>query len=146
MLFIPDCLRPFTIKRKALANFSSWFISSSVLVLYFMNKSLDNLKRISSVISSALGFSKKASTFSLEEKILYWIASSTNIAKSPLVSAFSSATKGAMSPPFLAYKLSWSIKTSLSRRSEEHTSELQSRENLVCRLLLEKKNIESSFH
>src|SRR5207302_8442386 len=32
------------------------------------------------------------------------------------------------------------------RRSEEHTSELQSRENLVCRLLLEKKkkkNIEN---
>src|SRR5690606_41086690 len=28
----------------------------------------------------------------------------------------------------------------LSVRSEEHTSELQSRENLVCRLLLEKKN------
>src|SRR5690606_40215667 len=28
----------------------------------------------------------------------------------------------------------------LRRRSEEHTSELQSRENLVCRLLLEKQN------
>src|SRR5690606_40145688 len=28
---------------------------------------------------------------------------------------------------------------SVLRRSEEHTSELQSRENLVCRLLLEKK-------
>src|SRR5690606_41617361 len=28
-----------------------------------------------------------------------------------------------------------------SPRSEEHTSELQSRENLVCRLLLDKKNI-----
>src|SRR5436309_11161193 len=27
-------------------------------------------------------------------------------------------------------------------RSEEHTSELQSRENIVCRLLLEKKKIE----
>src|SRR5690606_40401351 len=27
-----------------------------------------------------------------------------------------------------------------SCRSEEHTSELQSRENLVCRILLEKKN------
>src|SRR5690606_40422560 len=27
----------------------------------------------------------------------------------------------------------------ISNRSEEHTSELQSRENLVCRLLLEKK-------
>src|SRR5690606_41866349 len=37
-----------------------------------------------------------------------------------------------------------SIEASLGRsklqaRSEEHTSELQSRENLVCRLLLEKK-------
>src|SRR5690606_40607394 len=30
--------------------------------------------------------------------------------------------------------------TRQGRRSEEHTSELQSRENLVCRLLLEKKN------
>src|SRR2546427_4342053 len=28
----------------------------------------------------------------------------------------------------------------LSMRSEEHTSELQSQSNLVCRLLLEKKN------
>src|SRR5690606_40715266 len=31
------------------------------------------------------------------------------------------------------------------RRSEEHTSELQSRENLVCRLLLEKKNSNSTL-
>src|SRR5690606_40382218 len=31
-------------------------------------------------------------------------------------------------------------------RSEEHTSELQSRENLVCRLLLEKKNQQQSTH
>src|SRR5690606_6965808 len=29
----------------------------------------------------------------------------------------------------------------VGKRSEEHTSELQSRENIVCRLLLEKKNI-----
>src|SRR5690606_39772881 len=29
----------------------------------------------------------------------------------------------------------------LDIRSEEHTSELQSREKLVCRLLLEKKNL-----
>src|SRR5690606_40080712 len=32
------------------------------------------------------------------------------------------------------------------RRSEEHTSELQSRENLVCRLLLEKKNEKTVAH
>src|SRR2546427_12785596 len=31
----------------------------------------------------------------------------------------------------------------LDLRSEEHTSELQSQSNLVCRLLLEKKNFES---
>src|SRR5438270_13872939 len=37
----------------------------------------------------------------------------------------------------------WSPKTRRNpkrRRSEEHTSELQSQSNLVCRLLLEKKN------
>src|SRR2546430_8764766 len=37
---------------------------------------------------------------------------------------------------------SWAIRVTSaasSRRSEEHTSELQSQSNLVCRLLLEKK-------
>src|SRR5438445_9556097 len=33
-----------------------------------------------------------------------------------------------------------SSRTMRARRSEEHTSELQSRQYLVCRLLLEKKN------
>src|SRR5690554_7297555 len=45
-------------------------------------------------------------------------------------------------------KLTWSLslvelvtlKVRLDMRSEEHTSELQSRPHLVCRLLLEKKN------
>src|SRR5690606_41311666 len=32
-----------------------------------------------------------------------------------------------------------SLQDAVELRSEEHTSELQSRENLVCRLLLEKK-------
>src|SRR5438093_5016925 len=32
------------------------------------------------------------------------------------------------------------------RRSEEHTSELQSLTNLVCRLLLEKKNGGGTYH
>src|SRR2546427_3485229 len=35
-------------------------------------------------------------------------------------------------------------KKSLPRRSEEHTSELQSQSNLVCRLLLEKKKATAS--
>src|SRR5690606_41735468 len=39
-----------------------------------------------------------------------------------------------MSGPVMKPNISFDI-----QRSEEHTSELQSRENLVCRLLLEKK-------
>src|SRR3712207_8809280 len=34
---------------------------------------------------------------------------------------------------------------SVKRRSEEHTSELQSRQYLVCRLLLEKKTVSYSI-
>src|SRR5690606_41269388 len=47
-------------------------------------------------------------------------------------------------PFFDRYLLPYFLVTALilkGPRSEEHTSELQSRENLVCRLLLEKKNI-----
>src|SRR3712207_7425497 len=36
--------------------------------------------------------------------------------------------------------LRWSATHEITGRSEEHTSELQSRQYLVCRLLLEKKN------
>src|SRR5688572_31177506 len=34
----------------------------------------------------------------------------------------------------------------ITRRSEEHTSELQSQSNLVCRLLLEKKKNKNNTH
>src|SRR2546430_13242365 len=49
-------------------------------------------------------------------------------------------------PILAAYALAKPKKRRLKRlRSEEHTSELQSQSNLVCRLLLEKKkNIKSS--
>src|SRR6266511_6209680 len=44
------------------------------------------------------------------------------------------------SPPTLTtMMISTTIMPRFLSRSEEHTSELQSRENLVCRLLLEKK-------
>src|SRR5690554_7781972 len=38
------------------------------------------------------------------------------------------------------------IKASFVKRSEEHTSELQSRPHLVCRLLLEKKKKKIKIH
>src|SRR3712207_8345450 len=42
--------------------------------------------------------------------------------------------------PIIDYRISPRV------RSEEHTSELQSRQYLVCRLLLEKKKNRSSYH
>src|SRR5438874_7043976 len=45
-------------------------------------------------------------------------------------------SQGSSSPPEPAYSL---ISIAFGPRSEEHTSELQSRRDLVCRLLLEKK-------
>src|SRR2546430_6179411 len=65
--------------------------------------------------------------------------------------------KSASSAKSVASFLSYTFKSKLSAsrptgnffrrsrkyRSEEHTSELQSQSNLVCRLLLEKKNITS---
>src|SRR3989442_11434937 len=39
-----------------------------------------------------------------------------------------------------------SLVSNLKDRSEEHTSELQSRPHLVCRLLLEKKKMPNTIH
>src|SRR3712207_7878143 len=59
------------------------------------------------------------------------------IGSSPLRGARRSAQEGGFSRSIVSR-----IRLILmSRRSEEHTSELQSRQYLVCRLLLEKKNI-----
>src|SRR5690606_39799551 len=44
-----------------------------------------------------------------------------------------------VSAKFNYIKIKSELQKLAERRSEEHTSELQSRENLVCRLLLEKK-------
>src|SRR2546430_6632897 len=53
------------------------------------------------------------------------------------VRAFSSATSGVVKSTTTSAspRTSWRARS----RSEEHTSELQSQSNLVCRLLLEKK-------
>src|SRR5690606_28992151 len=56
-----------------------------------------------------------------------------------IVAAFTQASlESAVATEF--YPASGGTPVAIVGRSEEHTSELQSRENLVCRLLLEKKN------
>src|SRR5687768_17920190 len=63
----------------------------------------------------------------------------------------SAADRGASRPGRIRGRRGWHLRgpsssgrprrwTAAGRRSEEHTSELQSRLHLVCRLLLEKKN------
>src|SRR5438105_12449063 len=46
----------------------------------------------------------------------------------------------------MAAKMPMITTTISSSRSEEHTSELQSRVGIVCRLLLDKKHIKRDFH
>src|SRR5207302_11290146 len=53
--------------------------------------------------------------------------------------AFETRGQGKSLPQEGYQPLQWVTASRKRKRSEEHTSELQSRENLVCRLLLEKK-------
>src|SRR2546427_5300985 len=56
-----------------------------------------------------------------------------------------SASSRERGPPWSAtYRSKRAAANSASSRSEEHTSELQSQSNLVCRLLLEKKKKQHS--
>src|SRR5256885_10288825 len=59
----------------------------------------------------------------------------------PYTTLFRSAVTLSLASPALrsAVSTSWGMAWDTVRRSEEHTSELQSPCNLVCRLLLEKK-------
>src|SRR2546429_2742905 len=64
----------------------------------------------------------------------------------PYTTLFRSRDRGAPAPrsPRRALRRHPRAARHLVRRSEEHTSELQSRLHLVCRLLLEKKKINNS--
>src|SRR3712207_8190046 len=64
----------------------------------------------------------------------------------PYTTLFRSGVLGVVSPPICSGQTKIPLpsfkrrKGNFSLRSEEHTSELQSRQYLVCRLLLEKKH------
>src|SRR5256886_10220051 len=58
----------------------------------------------------------------------------------PYASFYLSFTSSAREIPALTDWLTRNLQPQLTTRSEEHTSELQSQSNLVCRLLLETKN------
>src|SRR5436309_11987062 len=88
---------------------------------------------LSSILSIPDTTSTHINNLSLHDALPIW--------PSPLKSP--TATK-AEPLPALNVRADWKVPTfsagsGSAFRSEEHTSELQSRENLVCRLLLEKK-------
>src|SRR5258708_26837587 len=55
------------------------------------------------------------------------------------------SSRDRQSPPIACRRFQTAVWSSGSSRSEEHTSELQSPDHLVCRLLLEKKKKQSSI-
>src|SRR5690606_39738428 len=60
---------------------------------------------------------------------------------SPMASPKAARTISLAMPSRTTFFWTRQMASASARRSEEHTSELQSRENLVCRLLLEEKKL-----
>src|SRR5690625_6339627 len=100
---------------------------------------LDKMERLSNEVSSSL--KKKANEEEVRKK---GVPITLNDADSELLAAIQGGEEvsfNLLSDPRL-HSVS-EEKTTFVERSEEHTSELQSRGHLVCRLLLEKKKIDS---
>src|SRR5690606_41578453 len=91
-----------------------------------------------------LGLSREIQSLCAEPEGLVLVTGPRAGGKSTLLSAFVDLINRTRSDHVITVesrvKVLHENRTALvSQRSEEHTSELQSRENLVCRLLLEKK-------
>src|SRR3989475_318739 len=76
------------------------------------------------------------------------LAAATSTTRSPTRASAPRAATSAATPASASASAISSTATSPSKalRSEEHTSELQSQSNLVCRLLLEKKNTVKQYN
>src|SRR5690606_41046116 len=85
----------------------------------------------------ALPISKKTSGPSSRKSRGRWTIPSPTMPACPPTSSRSKPSP--VSPSYSPAKAATNSLAAIPARSEEHTSELQSRENLVCRLLLEKK-------
>src|SRR3712207_7176782 len=82
--------------------------------------------------------------------VTFWSGEPATEKRPPSNSMSPSAASSMCAAIFLALSMTfwaamWTATPPTARRSEEHTSELQSRQYLVCRLLLEKKNLINYF-
>src|SRR5262249_61960560 len=113
------------------------------------------LSRVFPLLSFTAPATPELSTLSLHDALpIYWVAGNkAKLAADPRTSSTSIFQfRWVVGAPDNETALEWAKKFTLevelvrgSARSEEHTSELQSLTNLVCRLLLEKKNRERSY-
>src|SRR5205814_2774165 len=99
------------------------------------------MRLICSFASPLLSLSSPSSapltTLSLHDALPIWAALALRLVDLPRASGRRPGTR----PPRAEWPLSRALAGSrIEKRSEEHTSELQSLRHLVCRLLLEKKN------
>src|SRR5256886_12440524 len=78
-------------------------------------------------------------TLSLHDALPIWIAPAIRRAHAPVAERPRRGER-AEAPDRFRRPARMRTEAPVHRRSEEHTSELQSQSNLVCRLLLEKKN------
>src|SRR5690606_10329923 len=135
--------------------------SSSVVVglviVLFSQRTIDIQSAIPSVIGANIGTTSTALLISLKfssmSKLVALAASAFNVIGVVIMFPFFGLLEriaiSFSTQPALQVAIAFTISntfTSLFFRSEEHTSELQSRENLVCRLLLEKKKIKTQLH
>src|SRR2546429_1422759 len=80
----------------------------------------------------------RARAIAIQQSRTAWLVRSGNVLK---IMVDSSGT-----PVRLGTQIDMSARYGATLRSEEHTSELQSRLHLVCRLLLEKKKKKKTYH
>src|SRR5690625_7975337 len=85
-------------------------------------------------------------TLSLHDALpIFWFFSASPAAIARTIASLSTALLAGFDWRFQRCKAAWHAACcSACERSEEHTSELQSRGHLVCRLLLEKNKLYSS--
>src|SRR5690554_7028199 len=114
--------------------FLFWFVSIRQSLLFIVGLGLGGV-----LAGARFGFTtgwrnlieKRDASGVFAQLLLLAIAAGISL---PLLAFFPTELSAALGPP------------SISLRSEEHTSELQSRPHLVCRLLLEKKKKKKQKH
>src|SRR5258707_2709823 len=79
------------------------------------------------------------------EGLMEWALAPEETLRAHRDTPYSGATSVSPRKPRLSWAAPLPSRSRATKRSEEHTSELQSRQYLVCRLLLEKKKTNNTY-